>query len=706
MPAKVDESSEINAVIEAHGLRHSTPPQGEAVPPDSCEGRHNRKARTPGEPSPRELDTIRRLVESGRHPEAKTAGRKLIRRYTHSSLAWELLAVVLHRGGKTGEAIPALQMAASLSPEKAEIRYNLANLLRIRGSLCEAEAAYRAALALKPNYADAQANLGVTLQADGNAEEAVLCYRRAIAIEPRNVAGHSFLAIALAQSGQVEAAEAHCRRVIEIDPELAEAHSNLGGVLAKSGRQEEAEACCRRAIALKPDLAAAWNNLGETLQAGARNREAIDAYRKAIALNPGHSDAYSNLLLCLSHEEAVGPDELFAAHLAFGRRVENPLRGAWPQHTNSRDPERTLKIGFVSGDFRDHAAAFFLEPILPHLAATPGLTLHGYSNSRIEDETTLRLRKYFGRWRRVAGVAEVAIAAQVEADSIDILIDLSGHTNGNRLPVFARKPAPVQVSWLGYPGTTGLEAMDYFLGDRFHLPLDRFAGQFTEKLVHLAAVGTFLPSREAPPVNALPALSNGYLTLGSFNRPAKLSFAVVALWARLLRALPQAKMLIGGLAAGRGQSDLIGWFAKEGIGAGRLRLYPRSGLCDYLALHHEVDFCLDAFPYAGATTTYHGLWMGVPTLTLEGSTPAGRDGATVLRHVGLDSFVAEGKEQFVEMGLRWAGDLDALAEIRSGLRERFAKSPISHPEVIAASMAEAFRIIWRRWCAGLPPEAF
>jgi len=389
----------------------------------------------------------------------------LIRRYAESSLAWELLSVVLHRGGKTEESIKALQSAASLSPERAEIRFNLGNLFRLSGRLREAEAAYRAALALRPDFADASVNLGVTLQAEGGAEEAMLCYRRAIAIDGRHAAAHSFLAMALARSGQLEGAEAHCRRAVEIDPNLAEAQSNLGGLLAKRGRPEEAEMCCRRAIALDPGLAGAWNNLGETMQAAARNSEAIDAYRRAVALNPGHADAHSNLLLCLSHEESVGAGELFAAHVEYGRRFERPLRASWPRHGNSRDPERELKIGLVSGDFRDHAAAFFLEPLLPHLAGSAGLSLHGYSNSLIEDETTSRLRGYFGNWNRVAGVADRVVAAQIEADSIDILIDLSGHTNGNRLPVFARKPAPVQASWIGYPGTTGLEAMDYYFSD-------------------------------------------------------------------------------------------------------------------------------------------------------------------------------------------------------------------------------------------------
>jgi len=664
------------------------------------------EAKKPRQPSPRELEAVRRLVRNADDARAETAARKLTDRYRKSSLAWQMVSIVLYRRGKIEASLDAAATAANLPPQDAEARYNLANLLRLRGRLAEAEAEYRKALVLNPNHCDANLNLGVTLKSQGRPEEAERSYRRALEAGPRNALAHNNLAIVLSDSGNLEQAEYHYRQAIDCDANVAEFHSNLVSVLMARGRLEEAEAACRRALELTPTLAAAWGSLGDTLKAAGRNREAIDAYRKAVALRPDYSEAHNNLLLCLSFEESAGPEELFAAHVEYGRRFEAPLRSAWPRHANSRDPGRTLNIGFVSADLRDHAVAFFLEPLLPRLARTPGLALHAYSNTLIEDETTSRLRGYFARWTRIVGIADATVAAQVEADSIDILVDLSGYSNGNRLPVFARKPAPVQASWLGYPGTTGLAAMDYYFADRFFLPLDRFASQFTEKIVHLPAQAPFLPSREAPPVNPLPALANGYLTLGSFNRPAKLSLAVIALWATLLRALPDARMLIGGLAPETGHSDLLAWFANQGIPPERLRLVPRGGLPEYLALHHEIDFCLDAFPYAGATTTYHALWMGVPTLTLDGATPAGRDGAAVLRHMRLDSFVAEGKDQFVEIGLRWASDLDALAEIRRGLRERFAQSTICRPDLIAASMASAFRTMWSRWCARLPPEAF
>jgi predicted O-linked N-acetylglucosamine transferase (SPINDLY family) len=333
------------------------------------------------------------------------------------------------------------------------------------------------------------------------------------------------------------------------------------------------------------------------------------------------------------------------------------------------------------------------------------LSLHAYYNHTVEDVATKRLRGYFSQWHAIAHLSDAALAQKIADDGIDILIDLSGHTGSNRLLCFARKPAPVQASWIGYPGTTGLRAMDYYLADRYFLPPGVFDSQFTEKLVYLPASVPFLPDETAPPVNALPALSNGFVTFGSFNRISKLSRSAIALWSRLLRALPDARMLLGGMPPEGGYDSLIGWFVQEGIARERLRFYSRCSTADYLALHHQVDMCLDTFPYTGGTTTNHALWMGVPTLTLAGRTVPGRQGAALLGQVGLEAFVATDAADFQDKGLHWAGDLAALADVRAGLRARIEQSPIRHPDVIAAGLERAFRIMWQHWCARQAPES-
>ena len=378
------------------------------------------------------------------------------------------------------------------------------------------------------------------------------------------------------------------------------------------GRLGEAIASYRRALAIKPEFAIGYAGLGDVQKDTGSLREAQASFRRALEIDPELQDAHTSLLFCMSHDETVTPEVLFAEHRRFGDRFEQPLRAGWPAHRNARDPERPLRVGFVSADLRAHPMSYFIEPLLQHLVGDGSLSLHAYSNHIEEDAVTQRLRPHFRNWRRVAGVADERVAELIAEDGIDVLIDLSGHTSGNRLRVFARKPAPLQVSWLGYPGTTGLLAMDYYFGDAHFLPLAEFGGQFTERLVHLPALAPFLPDAGAPPVNALPALANGYLTFGSFNRPSKLRPVVVASWSQVLRALPDARMLIGGMPQDGQPDELAACFAREGVAGDRLDFHVRAGAATYLNLHRRVDVCLDTFPYSGGTTTAHALWMGVP----------------------------------------------------------------------------------------------
>ena len=391
---------------------------------------------------------------------------------------------------------------------------------------------------------------------------------------------------------------------------------------------------------------------------------------------------------------------------ALAQHFETPLLHSRLPHRNSRDPDRCLQIGIVSGDLRDHAVAYLIEPLVTRWAAYPSLSLHAYYNYPTEDVVTKRLRRHFKQWHDIENLSDAKLAERINADGIDILIDLSGHTAEHRLLTFARKPAPVQASWMGYPGTTGLEAMDYYLTDRYFLPPGKFDSQFTEKLVHLPASGTFLPDKNAPPLNALPALSKGYVTFGSFNRLNKLTPSAIALWGGILRALPDARMLVGGMPKEGEYDALIAWFAREGIVRDRLSFHSRGPVHAYLALHHQVDICLDTFPYTGGTTTNHALWMGVPTLTLAGQTPPGRQGAAILGRLGLDRFIAEDVADFQQRALSWAGDLEALAAVRAGMRDRINQWPLRRPAVIAAGIEFAFRTMWKRWCAGLQAETF
>jgi predicted O-linked N-acetylglucosamine transferase (SPINDLY family) len=492
---------------------------------------------------------------------------------------------------------------------------------------------------------------------------------------------------------------------LQINPESADVLANLGNTLRDTGRLAEAEDCYRRALQIRPDFVEVLSNLGVTLNDLGRQDEAEASYRRAVELNPDFAAARSNLLFYLSHNASVDAQTLFAEHCRFGEQFEAAYLPDWPQHGNPRNTERCLQIGFVSGDLRTHALASFIEPVLAHLTGYQQLSLHAYANQTIDDDTTQRLRGHFAHWHSIVGLSDAALSEQIRSDGIDILIDLSGHTAKNRLLVFARKPAPIQVSWFGYPGTTGLRAMDYFLADRFLLP-PGFEDQFTEKIVRLPATGPFLPYQEAPAVSPLPALSNGHVTFGSFNRLSKLSREVIALWSQLLRALPDSRLILGGMPEEGKYATLLDWFAQEHIARERLDFHPRSDMPGYLRLYQQVDICLDTFPYNGGTTTFHAMWMGVPTLSLSGKTAAGRSGAAILGNVGLETFVADDAAEFVHKGVSWAGRLHELSAIRAGLRERMANSAAGQPQLIAASVERALRIMWQRWCAGMPADSF
>jgi protein O-GlcNAc transferase len=652
----------------------------------------------PTQPSKKETAAIMALYQQARYGGAELLARSLMARFPNHGFAWKALGVMLQKQGRFQEALEVKQHSAELLAEDAEAQNNLGNALLKLDRFDEAAKCYRQAIALRPEYAEAESGLGITLQQLGQLEEAEARCRRALALQPEFADACSNLGIVLQDAGRLNEAEACYRRAITIDPSHADAWNNLGITLQKLNRLAEAEAAHRKAIEINPIYADALTNLAGCLLQQARLAEAEACYRRAIELNPGQLNACTNLLFCLSHNPATTPEALFTEHLRVGEHFEEPHRANRQPHTNSRDPERTLKVGIVSADLRKHATSHFIEPALAHLARQPSIELHAYANHLIDDEVTERFRGDIPRWNRVVGLSDDAFAAKIRADAIDILIDLSGHTAGHRLATFARKPAPLQCGWIGYLGTSGMSCIDYYLADPFYLPPGEFDRFFTEKLLHIPTIAPFRPSEMAPHVNPLPALANRYVTFASFSRMGKLNPDVVALWSELLHALPGSKLLLGALASEREFAAPAAWFAANDIPASRLEFHLGAKMDDYLKLHHQVDICLDPFPFTGGTTTGHALWMGVPTLTLAGRTSPGRLGQAMLQHVGLDSFVAHSPDDFVAKGLDSARNLDALADLRATLRDRFQQSPLGQPKAFAQGLAESFRKAWRIWC--------
>lgn len=656
-------------------------------------------------PSSLECRMLATLFDQNQFAKVAALARSLTIRFPLYGYGWKALGVGLYEQGKLDEALVAMQKAAELLSDDAEAHFNLAFNLHDQRRFMEAEASLRRALELKPDYAEAHSALGSVFWEQGRLIEAEISFSDALKINPNQVDALINLGIVFWSQARSAEAEACFRKALEINPDIAEAHNNLGEILLGQASQNEAEHSFRRALEINSDFILACNNLANILVSQGRADEAEIYFRRALEINPENVIVHNNLLFFRSHYEKSGM-VLSAEHCRFGEQFEAPLRAFWSHHRNSRDPERCLQVGIMSGDLCDHTMANIIEPILASLTDYPQLELHAYYNHSVEDNISRSLRKHVKHWHSIADLSDEVLAEKIRADGIDILIDFSGHTNRNRLLTFARKPAPIQVSWMAYPGTTGLSAMDYQLTDRFFLPLGQFDDQFVEKVVRLPASFMYQIYLPKSPINALPALNNGYVTFGSFNRPNKLIPSVIAVWSQLLRAVPDSRLLLGSMSTDGKYDVLIDWFAKEGIVRERLSFHARCEMTNYLALHQQVDICLDTFPYNGVTTTLNALWMSVPTLTLTGDTVASRSGAGILGHVGLDAFVARDEADFVQKGAFWASDLSSLAKVRAGLRERFEQSVMRQPTMFAAGLECALRMMWQRWCAGLSAESF
>jgi predicted O-linked N-acetylglucosamine transferase (SPINDLY family) len=524
--------------------------------------------------------------------------------------------------------------------------------------------------------------LGAMLWSIGNEVEAIDAMQTSVRLLPKDAEAHKNLAAAVNKRQRLDDAEIHLRRALQIDPSYAPAHLVLGHNYQLQGRYAEARRSLESAIA-----------------AQARDNSA------------GLDPARSLLLFVLNNDPSVDADTMFAEHCAVGAYLERTERAAMPARAPSRsahdrNPERRLNVGLVSADLYNHSVGYFIEPLLAEWQRSETVRTTVYYVNKIEDAVSQRLRGYVSAWSPVSDLSSAQLEQRILDDGIDILIDLSGHTALHRLATFARKPAPVQASWLGYPNTTGLSTVDYYLADKHFLPPGEFERYFTEKLVYLPAAWTFNPSSRAPEVNQLPALAAGHVTFGSFNRIAKISEPTVRLWSRLLRAVPGSQLLIAGVPLDTAQRRLIPWFAEEGIPQERLGFHTYSGQEHHFALHHRVDIGLEPMPYSGCTTSNHALWMGVPSLTCVGPTPASRLTAANLGQLGLEDFIAKDPDEFIAKGVRWANDLSALANLRAGLRARWQAAPARDAGFFAAGMELALRRMWQRWCAGLPAESF
>jgi predicted O-linked N-acetylglucosamine transferase (SPINDLY family) len=646
------------------------------------------------------------------------------------------LANAMHGLKQFDAAISSYRIVLDARPEDAKAHNNLGNVLKDVGRLDEAQDCYRKAISLQPEFAVSHYNLAVVLQLAGALDQAFASYGRALSIDANYVEALVGQGEVQLDLGEYVGAQASCERALELRPGYAYAYIVLGNIQQSMGRRADALAWYERALRIDPDYAQGHNNVAAIWAELGHLDKAIASYRRALELEPGNSDALMNMGIALADncqfDEAMASMDraleikprspVALSNLLFTYNyLATPQRTSMLSHAKrygamvsegvlpysswscTPEPRRPLRIGLVSADLRNHPVGYFIEGVLAAMASgAPGeLQIFVYPTRAFDDETSRRIRSHCHGWHLAAGHSDEQLAQRIFADKIDVLIDLSGHTAHNRLPVFAWKPAPVQLSWLGYFATTGVEAIDYLVADPLTLPESEEA-QFTEQIWRLPQTRLcFTPPNVQIDVAPLPASANGFVTFGCFNKQAKINDAVVALWARVLAAVPNSRLFLmsAPLTHASMRVRMAERFFVHGIGAERLILEGSVPRAEYLSAYGRIDIALDPFPFTGGTTTAEALWMGVPVLTLAGECFLARQGMGLLMNAGLPDWIAANPDDYVRRATSHANDLDRLSVLRATLREQVLASPLFDATRFAVHFSTALRGMWEKWCA-------
>jgi protein O-GlcNAc transferase len=628
------------------------------------------------------------------------AGGAGTRRHALANLARVLEAASLPRGVRE---LAVADAATGLGPEHAPALDELARAARERGRAATAIGCLERALALAPSPPRLR-ELAELLDGAGHVAAARDRWLAAIELAPADPAGYRGLGATLAQRGGLAGAGERWSRALAACPDDPRALLRLGLAAQRLGRSSEAAALYARLVRLCPELPEAHFYLGSALTKQGSHRAAQDAYERAIAIDARCWVAHSNLLFGLHFDPEQTPEAIFERHRRFGLELEQSVATrrtpASERRRGSRDPERRLRIAYVSPDLCAHAVSHFMEPVL--CEHDPGaVEVHCYSDAPRPDHVTERLARLVPHFVPTAGWSHDSLYERVRADAIDILVDLAGHTAKNRLPVFARQPCPVQVAWLGYFDTTGLSSIDYRIADAASVPpeLERC---FVERVLRLPRSANCYQPPLAPEPPPPPCLERGHVTFGYFNNPTKLGRHVVAAAARILHATRGSRLLLKyrGFDEPSLRARVSGWFADEGIETSRLELSGHESMDGFLRAVAGVDVALDPFPYSGETTALHALWMGVPVIALEGNVLVGRLASRVLRVGGLHEWVASSSDEYVALATRVAGDRDGLARTRRELRQRLSSSALLDARGVTRELEAAYRAMWRTHCAG------
>jgi predicted O-linked N-acetylglucosamine transferase (SPINDLY family) len=633
----------------------------------------HRWCRGQARPQTTQLLSAIEAFRQGDHIRAWILSDALLRVDPENAEARHLRGLSAYRQGRASDAVEDLLEAVRREPDRAEWRWNATVMLRAAGRLGEAKEQGRAAIGLAPSSAVAHNNLGSVLKDLGEFTEAESAYRTATALQPS----------------------------------YADAWSNLAWLLGSAGRAGDAEDAARRALTLDPSDANALNNLGSAVLLQERLDEARGCFAEALRLRPGFAVAHSNLLFCLNYLPDIGADAIAAAYREWNDRHARPLDPRAATFAREPAPERVLRVGYVSADFRHHAVSFFVEPLIAaHDRSAVEITC--YADVVRPDEVTKRFRELADRWRPIVGISDAALAEMIRADEIDILVDLSGHTAGNRLLTFARRPAPIQVAhMIGSGTTTGLSAIDAFLTDERLAPPGSEAC-FSERLIRLPRIPiAYAPPAGMPDVTPLPARAKGHVTFGCFSRLMRINDGVIETWSEILRRLPDACLMLNSkpFQEQRTRETFVARFGRHGIEPERVACLFTTPQPATWRAYGGIDIALDPFPHNAGTTTIEALWMGVPVVSLADRPPVGRFGAAILGALEMDDWCTADRDRYVDRAIAAASDIEALEALRASLRERFRSSPLADGAGLARAVEEAFRSLWRQRLATLTSTA-
>jgi protein O-GlcNAc transferase len=641
------------------------------------------------------------LSASGNLAEAANAFTAAMRLDPRNTDAMNNLGSTLYSMGRFPEAEQSIRQALTIRPAFPAALNNLGNILIALSRFEEAADVFRQALVIDSNMPMVHNNLGNVLCGLGRFDESIAAYRQAIAMNPNWPEVHNNLSIALRASGDFDGAIAEAEQTLLQQPGFHLALENLAQGYQAKGDNDRALEILGRLVAEHPNDDRSLNTYANVLRGVGRLDEALAAYKSAADLDPGNFLPASNYLFALQFH-SDDPGSILAEHRKWNDRFVTPFASEIRPFQNDRTPNRRLRVGYLSPDFRIHCQSLFTRAVFPHHDREQ-FEIYCYSAAVHPDEVTAAIRPHADVWRHVPFLSDAAISDLVRADKIDILVDLTMHMGHCRPLIHARKPAPVQVTWLAYPGTTGMSTMDYRLTDPYLDP-PGFESRYTEQSIRLPdTFWCYTPHGMAaenavalPDPGELPALKNGFLTFGCLNDFSKVNAPTLQRWGRLMQSVPQSRLHL--LAPQARQREIVLEQLREvGVSSDRIQYIDRQARPVYLAKYCRIDLCLDTLPYNGHTTSLDAFWMGVPVLTQVGRTVVGRAGFSQLTNLQLPNFAAESDEQFFSLGKRWASDLPALAEIRRTLRERMTASPLMNGKKFARNMESAFRRLWNQW---------